>query len=121
MNGAAGNSLDTTGVLFDLPQSRNLTRSFSRNQEKVGEHIRATVIKEMDLALKLELKATILYEESEEYYEEWIESDENTRKKFGLTVSMIWDGSVVLAGIITHLSLGMDFLLGHIHDASLLV
>ena len=80
MNGAAGNSLDTTGVLFDLPRSRNLTRSFSRNQEKVGEHIRATVIKEMDLALKLELKATILYEEREEYDEECIESDENTRK-----------------------------------------
>ena len=39
MNGAAGNSLDTTGVLPDLPSARNLSRSFSRHQEKVGENI----------------------------------------------------------------------------------
>ena len=37
MNGAAGNSLDTSGVLLDLPNARNLGRSFSRHQEKVGK------------------------------------------------------------------------------------
>ena len=32
MNGAAGNSLDTTAVLLDLPSARNLSRSFSHHQ-----------------------------------------------------------------------------------------
>ena len=39
MNGAAGNSLDTTGVLLNLPSARNLSRSFSRHQEKVSNKI----------------------------------------------------------------------------------
>ena len=41
----------------------------------------------MDLALKMELKATIIMEESEEYYEQWVKEDKKTRKRFGLTVS----------------------------------
>ena len=86
-NGAAGNSLDTTGVLLDLPSARNLSRSFSCHQEKVGENIRATVVKKMELALEMELKATIIHKESKEYYEQWLKSDKKTRKRFGLTVS----------------------------------
>ena len=47
MNGVTGNSLDTTGVLLDFPSACNLSRSFSRYQEKVGNNIWATVVKEM--------------------------------------------------------------------------
>ena len=42
MNGAAGTSLDATGVLLDLPHAKNLTRSFSRNQNIVGEKTQLT-------------------------------------------------------------------------------
>ena len=41
----------------------------------------------MDLSLQMELKATVVSEESEEYYEQWVKKDKKTRKKFGLTVS----------------------------------
>ena len=61
MNGAAGNSLDTTGVLLNLPSARNSSWSFSRHQENVGEKIRATVVKEIELALGMKLKATIIH------------------------------------------------------------
>ena len=37
MNGAAGTSLDTAGVLLDLPHAKKLTRSFSHHQNIVGE------------------------------------------------------------------------------------
>ena len=87
MNGAAGASLDTTGVLLDLPNAKNLTRNFSRHQDFIGEKIRDIVTEEMDLALQLELKATVIHEENEAFYEEWIKCNKKTRKKFGLTVS----------------------------------
>ena len=51
MNGVAGSILDTAGVLLDFPHARNLSRSFSRNQELVGKKIRAIVLEAMDLAL----------------------------------------------------------------------
>ena len=65
MNGATGNSLDTMGVLLDLPSARNLIQLFSCHQKKVGERISGTVIKEMDIVLEMELKATIINKEGE--------------------------------------------------------
>ena len=41
----------------------------------------------MELALEVELKATVIHEESEEFYVGWVKEDHATRKKFGLTVS----------------------------------
>ena len=87
MNGQAGNSLDTTGVMMDLPKARNFTQSFSRHQDLVGQKIRETVMKEMDIALKMEIKATIVHKESEEFYETWLKTDKGKRKKIGLAVS----------------------------------
>ena len=72
----------------------------------------------MDLALELELKATIVHEESEEYYERWIKSDEKERKKFGLTVSYDMGWQRRLSGhTYSSLSLGMAFSLEHTHGA----
>ena len=70
MNGAAGSSLNTSGVLIDLLNARKLSRQFSWNQVLVGEKIHAMVVKEMDLALQIKLKATVIMEESEKYYEQ---------------------------------------------------
>ena len=81
MNGQAGNSLDTTGVMMDLPKARNLSRSFSRHQNLVGQKIRDTVIKEMDIALEMEIKATIEHDEGEEFYQTWLKTDKDNRKK----------------------------------------
>ena len=66
MNGAAGTSLDTAGVLLDLPHAIYLTQSFSCHQNIVGEKIQDIVTEEMDLALQLELKATMIHEGGEE-------------------------------------------------------
>ena len=46
----------------------------------------------MELALEMELKATVIREESEEYYGSWVKKYKATRKKFGLIVSynMVW-------------------------------
>ena len=41
----------------------------------------------MKPALQMEMKATIVHEDSEEYYNKWFKTDNQTRKKFGLTVS----------------------------------
>ena len=87
MNGVGGTNLDAMAVLLDLPNGRNLTRNFSRHQEIVGENIRERTKKEMDLALQMELKATVIHEESKEFYEIWKNEDKATRKKIGLTVS----------------------------------
>ena len=56
-------------VLLYLPNGRNFTRVLSRHQEFVGETMRSVSGKEMDLALAMELKSTVVHEESEEYYE----------------------------------------------------
>ena len=41
----------------------------------------------MELALDMELKTTVIHEESEEYYVSWVKKDNATRKKGRLTVS----------------------------------
>ena len=38
------------------------------------------VLEEMDLILRMELKVTIIMEESEEYYEQWVKEDKNEKK-----------------------------------------
>ena len=43
--------------------------------------------REIELATEMELKATVVYEESEEYYEWWIKQKQKDKKKFGLTCS----------------------------------
>ena len=47
VNRAAGNSLDTTGVLLDLSSARKLTQLFSHCQEKFREQTRGAITKEM--------------------------------------------------------------------------
>ena len=108
MNGSGAGNLDAMAVLLDLPNGRNLSRSFSRHQEIVGESIRSITQKEMDLALAMELKATIIHEESEEYYQCWIKENIESRKKLDLSFHIIWDGSAVPAGTTMPLCLVMD-------------
>ena len=87
MNGGGGNTLDAAAVMFDLPNGRNVSRSMSRHQAFVGSKIKEITEREMKLALQMELEATIVHEESQEYYEKWIKESKTTRRKFGLTVS----------------------------------
>ena len=108
MNGSGAGNLDAMAVLLDLPNGRNFTRSFSRHQEFVGETIRSVSAKEMDLALAMELKATVIHEESEEYYEYWIKEDELTRKNSDLQCLTIWDGNGVRVVTIMYLCPGTD-------------
>ena len=76
MNRAAGNSIDITYVLLDFPITRNLTRSFS-----LEENICETGIQEMNLVPEIKLKATIGHEEGKDYCELSLESDEEKKKK----------------------------------------
>ena len=41
----------------------------------------------MNIALEMEIKATIVHKESKEFYETWLITDKGERKKIGLTVS----------------------------------
>ena len=43
--------------------------------------------REMELAIEMELKDTVMYEESKEYYEWWINQDKKDMKNFGITCS----------------------------------
>ena len=63
---------------MDFPNSRNLARQFIRNQEFVGSKIREVPSKEIELILEMKLKATVIHEESEEYYESWVKEDHAT-------------------------------------------
>ena len=107
MNGAAGMSLDTAGVLIDLPNARNLSRNFSWHQELVGEKIRSIVVEEMDLVMQMELKLTIISEESEEYYKQWLKEDKKQEKSSASPYHMIWAGSGAPVGITIQVSLVM--------------
>ena len=115
MNGAVGNILDTLGVLLDLPRARNLTWAFSCHQTKVGEQIRNTILKEMELALEMELKAAITNEEDKEYYEAWVKSDRKPGKNSDSLYCTAWDGSDVQVETIMLAYLVMVFLLVYIH------
>ena len=72
---------------MDLPTSESLKRTISRYQHLVGEKIRSVAEKEMELAMVEEIKATILTEKGEEWYDEYFKKSEGEREAIGLTVS----------------------------------
>jgi len=82
MNWVGDGDLHAMAVLLDLTNGRKLTRNFSCYQQVVGEKIRDYIIKEMELAPKMELKATF---------------------------RMTWDGSAALVEIIIYLYQVMNF------------
>ena len=57
--------------LLDLPSSRNLRRTISRHQSLVGSKIQEVCQNEMQLALELEVKETMIHEHGDEYYNNW--------------------------------------------------
>ena len=65
MNGGGGVNVDTAAVMLDLPNGRNVSRSFSRHQKFVGAKIKEISEREMELSLQMELEATIVHEESQ--------------------------------------------------------
>ena len=73
--------------LHDLPSSRNLRRTISRHQSLVGSKIQAVCQNEMQLALELEVKETMIHEHGDEYYNNWKSKKIGARDKVGLTVS----------------------------------
>ena len=62
MNGTGAGNPNAMRVLLDLPNGRNLNRSVSRHQYIVGESICSITKKEMNIALAMELKATIIHQ-----------------------------------------------------------
>ena len=50
----------------------------------------------MEIAISMEIKATIVHEHTIEYYKELLLDDPETRKSFGLTVSYDMGGNNVL-------------------------
>lgn len=91
INRGGGTHVDTAAVIIDLPNGYNISRSFSCHQEFVGCKIRHISTREMELTLEMELKATIIYEESEEYYEFWIKKDKKDSQELGSPICMVWD------------------------------
>ena len=65
--------------------------------------------------MEMELKATIIIEEDEEYYEAWVKSDRKTGKNSGSPYCMTWDSSDVQVETIMLPYLVVVFLLMHIH------
>ena len=68
MNGNGLRDVSRRLSTFNLPNSRNFQRNISRHQGVVGDKIQAVAQQEMDLAMTMEIKATILHEEGEEFY-----------------------------------------------------
>lgn len=69
MNGLCAGNLDAMGVLLDLPNYRNLTIYFSRHNTFVAETLRSIAGNKMDLTLAMEIKAILIHNKSDEYYE----------------------------------------------------
>jgi len=86
-----------------------MTRNFSRHQEIIDENIREYTNREIYLALQMELKATVIHEESKEYYEIWKNEDKKQEKSLGSPCPMIWDDSSARVITITHRYLVMAF------------
>ena len=87
MNGTGQRDASMSLSLLDLPSSRNFKRNISRHQSFIGEKIQAVSEKEMDLAMEMEIKETIMNEKGEKYYKEWVGKAQGYRQKIGLTVS----------------------------------
>ena len=87
INGTGGRATALQYTLMDLPNSESLKRTISRYQHLVGEKIRSVAEKEMELAMVEEIKATILTEKGEEWYNQYYAKPEGEREAIGLTVS----------------------------------
>ena len=87
MNGTGQRDASMRLSLLDLPASRNFQRNISRHQAFIGGKITDIAQKEIDLALEMEIKETLVNEKGEDYYKEWINKKQGEREKVGLTVS----------------------------------
>ena len=87
INGTGQRDASMRLSLLDLPASKHFQRNISRHQAFIGENIRNIAQKEIDLALEMEIKETIVNEKGEEYYTEWMSKKKGDREKIGLTVS----------------------------------
>ena len=87
INGTGQRDASMRLSLLDLPASKHFQHNISRHQALIGEKIRNIAQKEIDLALEMEIKETIVNEKGEEYYAEWMSKAKGDREKIGLTVS----------------------------------
>ena len=87
MNGTGQRDASMRLSLLDLPASRNFQRNISRHQAFIGGKITDIAQKEINLALEMEIKETLVNERGEDYYKEWINKKQGEREKVGLTVS----------------------------------
>ena len=71
INGTGARDVSKSLTLLDLPKASNFQRTCTRHQGIIGDKIREVTAREMDLALLMEIEATILHEKGEEYYEAW--------------------------------------------------
>ena len=75
INGTGGRATALQYTLMDFPNSESLKRTISRYQHLVGEKIRSVAEKEMELAMVEEIKAIILTEKGEEWYNAYLKKN----------------------------------------------
>ena len=69
---------------MDLPNYESLKRTIPRYQHLVSEKIRLVSEKETELAMVDEIKATILAEKGEEWYDEYLKIQKVNERQLGL-------------------------------------
>ena len=72
INGTGARDTSLQYNLFDLPHSESLKRKISRYQKLVGIKIKDVAEYEIDLALAIEVKATVFLEKGGGWYDEWL-------------------------------------------------
>ena len=87
VTGVGARELETILSMQGLPNSKNYERTIYRWQPMVAEKIIEISEREMRYAMSEEIKATIIADKGEEYYESWIKKPIQDREKVGLVVS----------------------------------
>ena len=87
ITGVGPGEMETILSMFSLPNSQNYRNTIFRWQPFVCTKIIEISDREMQYAMAEEIKATIIAEQDEEYYESWINKPADQREKIGLVVS----------------------------------
>ena len=87
ITGVGPGEMETILSMFGRPNSKCYRSTIFRWQSVVCEKIVEVSDREMHYAMEEEIKATIIAEKDEAYYESWINKPIDQREKIGLVVS----------------------------------
>ena len=114
--GVGPTPIDRSALLLDLPNTMSLEKLLNWHQEPIAERIIQVVSKEMEAAMEIEIKVTLLSLKGEEYYNRWGKIKKRQTIPYHLPYHTIWDGTREVTVIGTTLCLDTPFRSVDIHD-----